>query len=75
MSTGKNADGTIDVRVVLTVKVDPDIWAEEVMETNPDEVLLKEIRSNVKRWVRDFVEGQASDVPIVDHVEAQGVYG
>lgn len=81
MTTGKNRDGTIDVRVVLNVRVDPRAWVEDVMEEHPDEVLLREIRKSVKTtiWahVREMAEEQA---PYSDHnypvlrVHAEGIY-
>lgn len=75
MTTGRNADGTIDVRVVLTVRVDPDAWAADMMGDEPDETLLREIRKDVKRWVRNHIAEANMDgeYPIGD-VTAQGIY-
>lgn len=44
-------DGTIEVRVVLHVKVDPKLWARDMMGEHPDEVLQREVRDHVKDWV------------------------
>lgn len=76
MTTGKNRDGTIDVRVVLNVRVDPRAWAEDVMEENPDEVLLREIRKSVKRFVRTAVQTATIEggMPPIKRVHAEGIY-
>jgi hypothetical protein len=51
-----NPDGTIDVQVVLTVQVDPHAWARYMMGENPDEVLQKEVRHDVKKQVRNRIQ-------------------
>lgn len=82
MTVGQNADGTIDVRVVLNVRVDPYTWAEDVMGERPDEVLAREVRKSVKQVVRDHVKGLAgtpsphepSRPHPVFRVHAEGIY-
>lgn len=70
-----NPDGTIDVRVVLTVRVDPDSWVARVMDEHPTEVLQSEVRRNVKRYVRDLVAGHDEGAfHSIKDVAAQGVY-
>lgn len=75
-------DGTITVRVVLQVQVDPDAWARTMMDTDPDELLQKEIRRDVKTRVRNRIADWSTstsefddytDVPI-GTVTAQGLY-
>lgn len=77
-----NLDGMIDVRVVLTVQVDPAAWARTMMDTHPDELLQRDIRRDVKRRVRNRIAEWPMDssdydddtsVPIGD-VIAQGLY-
>lgn len=74
MPQGKNPTGTIHVRVVLDVEVDPDAWARDMMHA-PD-TLVTEVRRDVKRWTRDVVSGLPADehAPIGE-VTAQGIYG
>lgn len=76
------ADGTIEVRVVLTVEVDPNAWARTMMDENPDELLQKEVRRDVKKRVRDRIADwptypsdldEENNVPI-GKVFAQGIY-
>lgn len=68
-------DGTIEVRVVLHVKVDPKAWAENMMGDHPDEVRHKEIRDHVKTYIRDVASdarhnwaahSEIDQVPITD---------
>jgi len=71
-----NPDGTIDVAVALMIKVHPEEWAEKMMGGNRS-TLQTAVRSDVKRWVRDYVDTAQvvteGDVPIQD-VAARGVY-
>lgn len=77
MSARRNDDGTVDVRVVLTVRVDPIAWAEQVMDEHPGEVTSYEVRKDVKKRVRDHVAaaemGGDDHLPIT-RVRAEGVY-
>lgn len=76
MTMGKNRDGTMDVRIVLNVRVDPKAWAEGVMDEHPDEPLLKEIRRSVKTTVRDHVKALVDEehsYPVL-RVHAEGIY-
>lgn len=81
MTNGLNDDGTIDVRVVLTLRVDPINWATDMMARAPMDVLQTAIRNDVKREIRDRVRKldeqpcRFSSAPIpISRVEAQGVY-
>lgn len=48
-------DGTIEVRVVLYVRVDPKAWAENMMGLHPDEVLHRDVRGSVKGYARHLL--------------------
>lgn len=82
MTMRTNLDGTIDVRAVLTIRVDPVAWAQCMMGTHPDEVLQKDVRRDVKSFVRTQVQALAgaesaydSSVGIpIDTVTVEGVY-
>jgi hypothetical protein len=71
MTIRTNPDGTIDVRVALTVQVDPDAWAQYMMDLDPSEVLQKEVRRDVKRYVRNIVADRA--MHDADYGEDDGV--
>lgn len=73
MTAKPNWDGTIDVRVVLTVRIDPKAWVEDVMEEHAEEVLAKEVRRDVKARVRDTVL-EHSETLGLRSVKAEGVY-
>lgn len=83
MAIGRNADGSLTVRVELQVRVDRDDWARDVMGTDPDEVLDKLIRRSVKREVRQRVAEMSMETapeaaedehfPVLD-VRVQGIY-
>ncbi len=75
-------DGTIDVRVTLTVQVDPIAWARTMMDTDPDELTQKEVRRDVKRFIRGTVaelggaesaHDPQTSIPLGD-VTAEGLY-
>lgn len=71
MTTRTNPDGTIDVRVVLTVTVDPVVWAGQfINENHPFEVTQTLVRRDVKAHVRQLVADEAE----FKHVSVQGVY-
>lgn len=76
-----NPDGTITVRAVLQIQVDPVAWARDMMGEHPDNVLQTDVRRNVRRYVGQQVrelamnESEHSDldrVPIGD-VRVEGV--
>lgn len=71
MTTRRNVDGTIDVQVVLTVKVDPDAWVKDMMDVYPDGASVYEVRRHIKAHVRDLVAESASGFR---KVAAQGLY-
>lgn len=74
MSMGRNPDGTITVRVVLSVTVDPEEWVADMMNT-VEPVLDKNIRQDVKRYVRSLVaNGDQSSQTYLSNVTAQGLY-
>lgn len=56
MTTRVADDGTIEVRVVLFVRVDPQAWALDMMGEHPDEVLHKEVRADVKQYAARLIE-------------------
>lgn len=58
MTTRINPDGTIEVRVVLYVTVDPAAWAQNMMGEHPDEVTSREVRAHVKEFASDVVYGE-----------------
>lgn len=77
----KNADGTVNVRVVLTVQVDLDAWARSMMGENPDDTLQKDVRRDVKKQVRNRIAewpmeesnyDEETTVPI-GYVDAEGL--
>lgn len=82
MTMKTNADGTIEVRVVLTIQVDPNAWAATMMNERPEELLQKEVRRDVKKRVRDRIAewpmdpsdyDEDTNVPIGE-VYTQGLY-
>lgn len=66
-----NFDGTIDVRVVLRIRVDPREWVEDMMNEHGDEVLSTEVRRDIKAYVRNLAA--ESTAPFRD-VRAEGIY-
>lgn len=82
MTTRTNDDGTINVRVVLRVQVDPRAWAAGMMGESPDEILQKDVRRDVKKRIRNKIAewpmscsdyDEEMNVPVGD-VTAEGVY-
>lgn len=77
MAMKTNPDGTIDVRVVLTVTVDPVAWVRDMMDENPDELLQKEVRRDVKTWVRNAIASAPfgnERAEAIRAVHAEGLY-
>lgn len=74
MTTARNSDGTIDVRVVLTVRIDPGDWVADVMHEHPDEVLVTEVRRDVKAYIRELIVQHEPTRHIIRDASVQGVY-
>lgn len=66
-------DGTIDIRVVLRVRVDPKAWAASVMEEHDEEVTASEVRKDVKVRLRDIVRDHSEALGL-QQVQAEGFY-
>ena len=74
MGKARNPDGTIDVRIVLQVTINRDLYAETVMGAErPADVLDKDVRQHLKRQIRTEVLNLSEQLAIAD-VDAEGVY-
>lgn len=74
MAQGRNDDGTLDVRVALIVRVNPEAWAERMMMEGTGDT---EIRRDVKRWVREYINGDdnvVGGIVPLEVVRVEGIY-